>query len=84
MADTNQTTTNQTTTNQKTRPRRGVNWIGLLFSLAFLAIASIGFRGDPWWLFTETTKWVLAGVVAAVGIGLLLTALPRKGRKNIT
>jgi hypothetical protein len=62
--------------------RRGVNWIGLLFSLIFLSIASVGFSGDPWWLFTETTKWVLAGIVAAIGIGLLLTALPRGARKN--
>lgn len=68
-------------TTEATR-RRGVNWIGLLFSLIFLAVASIGFRGDPWWLFTETTKWVLAGIVAAIGIGLLLTALPGRSRKN--
>jgi len=62
--------------------RRGINWIGLLFSLIFLSIASVGFSGNPWWLITESTKWVIAGVVAAVGIGLLLTALPRGGRKS--
>lgn len=62
--------------------RRGVNWIGLLFSLVFLSIASAGFTGDPWWLLSEATKWVLAGLVAAVGIGLLVTALPGRGRKN--
>jgi hypothetical protein len=65
-----------------TRRRRGVNWIGLLFSLIFLSIASVGFSGDPWWLLTESTKWVIAGIVAAIGIGLLLTALPRGGRKS--
>jgi len=69
-------------TSSQTRTRRGVNWIGLLFALAFLSIASVGFRGDPWWLFTEATKWVVAGVVAAVGIGLLLTALPGRGRRS--
>jgi hypothetical protein len=62
--------------------RRGVNWIGLLFSLIFLSIASVGFSGDPWWLFTESTKWVLAGIVAAIGIGLLLTALPGRSRSR--
>jgi hypothetical protein len=61
--------------------RRGVNWIGLLFSLAFLAVASVGFTGNPFWLFTEWTKWLFAGIVAAVGIGLLLTALPGRGRQ---
>ena len=59
-----------------------MNWIGLLFSLVFLAIASVGFTGDPWWLLNEATKWVIAGIVAAVGIGLLLTALPSRGHKQ--
>ena len=60
-----------------------VNSIGLLFSLIFLAVASVGFSGDPWWLFNEATKWVIAGVVAAVGIGLLVTALPGRQRRNL-
>jgi hypothetical protein len=60
--------------------RRGVNWIGLLFSLVFLSVASVGFTGDPWWLLNASTKWVVAGIVAAVGIGLLVTALPGRGR----
>lgn len=69
----------QPTDGSRTR-RRGVNWIGLLFSLIFLSIASAGFTGDPWWLFNEATKWVIAGLVAIVGIGLLLTALPNRNR----
>ncbi len=76
MADT------RTTTGTTAPRRRGINWIGLLFALAFLAIASVGFSGDPWWLFTEATKWVLAGIVAAVGVGLLLTALPRRHKNT--
>lgn len=62
--------------------RRGVNWIGLLFSLIFLSIASVGFSGDPWWLLNESTKWVLAGLVATVGMALLVTALPHRGNRN--
>jgi len=64
-----------------TRQRRGISIIGLLFSLAFFAVASVGFTGDPWWLLNEATKWVVAGVVAVVGIGLLLTALPSRHKK---
>ena len=64
-----------------TRQQRGISIIGLLFSLAFFAVASVGFTGDPWWLLNEATKWVVAGVVAVVGIGLLLTALPSRHKK---
>ena len=54
-----------------------------MFSLVFLAVASVGFTGDPWWLLNEATKWVVAGVVAVVGISLLVTALPGRNRKEI-
>lgn len=63
--------------------RNRVSVIGLLFSLIFLAIASVGFTGDPWWLFTEATKWVIAGIVALVGVTLLVTALPGRGRRHV-
>jgi hypothetical protein len=63
--------------------RRGVNPIGLFFALAFLAVAAVGFSGDPWWLFNSATKWVIAGAVAVVGISLLATALPGRNRKNL-
>jgi len=66
-----------------TRQRRGVSIIGLLFSLAFFAVASVGFTGDPWWLLHEATKWVAAGIVAVVGIALLLTALPGRQKRNL-
>jgi hypothetical protein len=64
--------------------RRRVNPIGLLFALAFLAVASVGFSGDPWWLLNSATKWVIAGAVAVVGISLLATALPGRNRKNVS
>ncbi len=65
-----------------TGQRRGVYWIGLLFSLVFLSVATAGFRGDAWWLFSDAAKWAVAGVVAAIGVGLLLTALPGRGRRG--
>jgi len=64
--------------------RRRVNPIGLLFALAFLAVASVGFSGDPGWLLNSATKWVIAGAVAVVGISLLATALPGRNRKNVS
>ncbi len=60
-----------------------VSVIGLFFSLVFFAVASVGFTGDPWWLLNEATKWVIAGVVALVGIGLLVTALPGRNRNAL-
>lgn len=69
---------------QTRQDRTRVSVIGLVFSLAFLAVASVGFTGDPWWLFTEATKWVIAGLVALVGVSLLVTALPGRHRKNIS
>jgi len=63
--------------------RRRVSVIGVFFALVFLAVASVGFTGDPWWLLNEATKWIIAGVVALVGVGLLATALPGRQRKNL-
>ena len=74
--------THSTDGTPKTQQRR-VSIIGLMFSLVFLAVASVGFTGDPWWLLNEATKWVVAGVVAVVGISLLVTALPGRNRKEI-
>lgn len=67
---------------QATPRRRGVNWVGLIFSLIFLSVASAGFSGDPWLLLNTATKWVVAGIVAAIGIALLITALPGRGRQR--
>jgi hypothetical protein len=72
------------TDRRATGSKRRVSVIGLLFSLIFLAVASVGFTGDPWWLFNEATKWVVAGIVAVVGVTLLATALPGRQRKNLS
>ncbi len=61
---------------------RGVSAIGIIFAMAFLAIASVGFTGDPWWLLNQGTKWIAAGVLALVGLGLLATTLPGARRRK--
>ena len=66
-----------------TSQRRRVSVIGVVFALIFLAVASVGFTGDPWWLFTQATKWIVAGVIAVVGVTLLATALPGRQRNKV-
>ncbi len=60
--------------------RRGVNVIGVAMSVVFLVVASVGLTGNPWWLFDAGAKWIVAGVVALIGLGLLATALPGRRR----
>ena len=57
--------------------RPGLHWAGLVMSLVFLAVASVGFTGDPFWLLNNGTKWMVAGVVALIGLGMLVSSLPR-------
>lgn len=60
--------------------RRTVKPVGILFALAFLAVSSAAFTGDPWWLFTTVTIWAVAAAVALVGLVLLFGALPGRRR----
>jgi hypothetical protein len=62
---------------------RRVSVVGVIFALIFLAVASVGFSGDPWWLFNAATKWIIAGVVALIGVSLLATALPSRQRNKV-
>ena len=64
----------------ETRPRRRVNTFGIVLALLFLMVASAGFAGDAVWLFSAATRWIVAGVIAFVGLILLLTALPGRRR----
>lgn len=61
---------------ERPEPRRRVSFSGILFALVFLGIASIGLTGDPFWLLSEGTKWIAAGVLGLIGLGLLVTTLP--------
>jgi hypothetical protein len=60
--------------------RPGINWFGLLAGVVLLSVASVGFSGDPSWLFNEATKWMVAVAVALIGLGLLVTAGGRRNR----
>ena len=69
---------------ENTTAQRGrVSVIGIVFALIFLTVASVGFTGDPWWLFNAATKWIIAGVVALIGVSLLATALPGRQRNKV-
>lgn len=81
MAESNGTAARPAGSSPATQRRR-VSVVGLVFSLAFFAVASVGFSGDPWWLLNEGTKWVIAGLVALVGISLLASALPGRQPKH--
>ena len=56
--------------------RRPVNVIGVIMALIFLTVASVGLTGNPWWLLNAGAKWIIAGVIAVIGLGLLFGALP--------
>lgn len=62
--------------------RRDVKPVGLVLALVFLAVASIGFTGDPWWLFTTAAIWTAAAAVALIGVLLLVSALPGRRRRR--
>ncbi len=59
-----------------TPARRRVNVFGVVMSLVFLTVASVGLSGNPWWLLDSAAKWIVAGVIAVVGLTLVVTALP--------
>ena len=64
-------------------PTRGrVSFTGIVLALVFFCIASVGFSGDPFWLLNEGTKWVVAGALALVGLGLVASTLPGVRRRS--
>ena len=71
-------------TENPTPARRRVNVIGVVLSLVFLTVASVGLTGNPWWLLDSAAKWIVVGVIALVGVGLLTSALPGRaaGRRQ--
>ena len=64
------------------KPGRRISWIGVIIAAVFLGIASVGFTGDPFWLFNQATKWIAAAVLALIGLGLLATTLPGSRRRR--
>jgi hypothetical protein len=60
--------------------RHRVNVVGVVLAVVFLVIASVGLTGNPWWLLAADAKWIIAGVIALIGLGLLVTALPGRRR----
>jgi hypothetical protein len=62
---------------QNVQNRNRVSVFGIVAALVFLMVAGVGFTGNLWWIFSEATKWTVAGLVAVAGIGLLVSALPR-------
>lgn len=64
------------------QPRGRVSVIGVVLALVFLAVASAGFTGDPFWLLAAGTKWAVAGALALVGLGLVVSTLPGVRRRT--
>jgi hypothetical protein len=48
----------------------------MLWALVFGLVAAVGFSGNFIWITDGATRWIIAGVVALVGLALVLTALP--------
>ena len=64
------------------RPARRIDVVGVVLSLVLLTVASVGLTGDPWWFLQSAVKWVIAGAIALIGVGLLFGSLPsRTGRR---
>ena len=59
-------------------PARRIDVVGVVLSLVLLTVASVGLTGDPWWFLQSAVKWIVAGAVALIGLGLLVGSLPRR------
>ncbi|MBN9609299.1 MAG: hypothetical protein BGO26_03480 [Actinobacteria bacterium 69-20] len=64
-----------------TRGVRRADPASLVFGVLFLAIAAIGILGTAWWLAPHLGPWVAAGVIALIGLAMILSALP--GRRHM-
>lgn len=60
------------------RPRRRFDLVGLIFGFLFLTVAVGALAGDPMWAVSSGGVWVVTGLVAVLGVGLLLSTIPRK------
>jgi hypothetical protein len=57
--------------------------VGVVLSLVLLTVALVGLTGDPWWFLQSAVKWVIAGAMALIGLGLLLGTLPGRSRDRV-
>lgn len=76
MADHDPARTGRASTEAAARPR--VRIAGVVLSLVFLTVAVIGFTGNPFWLLSEGTPWILAGILATIGFALVAGSVPRR------
>lgn len=63
----------------ESKPTRRIDVVGVVLSLVLLTVASVGLTGDPWWFLQSAVKWMVAGAIALIGLGLLVGSLPRRG-----
>lgn len=63
----------------ESKPTRRIDVVGVVLSLVLLTVASVGLTGDPWWFLQSAVKWMVAGAIALIGLGLLVSSLPRRG-----
>lgn len=63
-------------------PARRVDVVGVVMSLVLLTVASVGLTGDPWWFLQSAVKWIIAGAIALIGLGLLVGSLPGRARNQ--
>lgn len=52
----------------------------LILALVLLGVALIGLSGQTWWLIPNLMPWLIAGAVALIGLGLIVSTLPRRRR----
>lgn len=62
--------------------RRRLDGLSLLMAILFGAVAASGLTGWSWWLLSGNLKWIAAGVVAAIGIAMVLSSLPARRRQH--
>lgn len=60
--------------------KRSVDVPMIVLALFLLGAALIGLNGNTWWLTTSLLPWAIAAIVAAIGLGLIISSLPRKGK----
>lgn len=60
------------------RRRRRFDLVGLIFGFVFLTVAIGALAGDPMWAVSRGGVWVVTGLIAVLGLGLLISTIPRK------